>query len=161
MNERRPPPETVTLRPVVAADLPTIYEHQADPESVRMAAVFSRDREAFFAHWTGVLANPSVTVRAILADGEFAGHVSYFNKDGLDSIGYWIDRAHWNRGIATRGLALFLKEIKVRPLHASAARTNGASLRVLERCGFRVTGHEFSPATERYRACETTSLRLD
>jgi len=161
VSGRRLPPVEVTLRPVTAQDLPAIYELQADAESVRMAEVFTRERADFDAHWAKVLVDPGVTARAILADGEFVGTVSCFQAEGLDCVGYWIDRAHWNRGIASRALALLLGEVTKRPLHATAARTNAASIRVLERCGFVVTGHTFSPATARYRACETTSLRLD
>jgi RimJ/RimL family protein N-acetyltransferase len=80
--------------------------------------------------------------------------------DGQDAVGYWIAREHWGRGIATRALGLLLEEVAIRPLHARAARTNAASIRVLERCGFRVTGYEHSPETERYPACEEAVLLL-
>ena len=80
--------------------------------------------------------------------------------DGEDAIGYWIAKEHWGRGIASRALELLLQEVPRRPLVARVARHNGASLRVLERCGFRVMGCRESPASERYRACEEVLLRL-
>ncbi|HBS28926.1 MAG TPA: N-acetyltransferase [Phycisphaerales bacterium] len=149
------------LRPVELADLPALYTHQADPEAIRMAVVNPRDPDAFDRHWRTVLTNPEVHARAIIADGVLVGSVNAFKLEGRDTVGYWIAREHWNRGIATRALALLLQEVPVRPLHATAARTNTASIRVLERCGFRITGHTLSPRCDRYPECETTHLVLD
>ena len=56
---------TVRLRPVVESDLEAFYEQQADPESVAMARVPARDREAHFPHWQAALANQSTLVRTI------------------------------------------------------------------------------------------------
>ena len=47
---------TVRLRPVVESDLEAFYEQQADPESVEMARVPPRDRDAHFPHWRAALA---------------------------------------------------------------------------------------------------------
>jgi RimJ/RimL family protein N-acetyltransferase len=57
-------------------------------------------------------------------------------------------------------MALLLEQVSTRPLHARIARTNAASLRVLEKCGFQITGYEQTPATERYPACEEAILVL-
>lgn len=75
-------------------------------------------------------------------------------------VGYWVDRACWGRGIASRALAMFLDEVIARPLHARVATTNLGSIRVLEKCGFVITGYEHSPATERYLECEEAILML-
>lgn len=144
----------VRLRRVEAADLPVMYAHQCDAESAAMAKVLPRDREAFEAHWARVLSDDRVVARAILFDGEVVGTVSRFDRDGRAWVGYWIDRAHWGRGIATRALAMLLVEVGERPLHAQAARENVGSIRVLERCGFRLVGYEMSPGDERFVACE-------
>jgi len=142
------------------ADLPALFEHQADPESVKMAVVFPRDAEAFTAHWTKILADPSIVARTIIADDALAGSVSCFEMDGLRSVGYWIAREHWGRGIATRALALLLAEIPQRPLHARVARSNAASIRVLEKNGFAVTAYRVSPADGRFPECEEAILVL-
>ncbi len=92
--------------------------------------------EAFDSHWAKVLDDPSVAARAILVGGEFVGIVSCFPRDGQDHVGYWIDRAYWGRGIASRAFRLLLEEVTKRPLIATAATSNGASLRVLQKCGF-------------------------
>jgi RimJ/RimL family protein N-acetyltransferase len=132
----------VELRAVLPADLPAFYEHQRDPESVRMAAFASRDRAAFDAHWTKILADASNVTRTIVADGEVVGNAAVFGHDGVREVGYWIARERWGKGIATRALGLLLAEVDERPLHARVALHNVGSQRVLERCGFKEIGRE-------------------
>lgn len=150
----------VRLRPVEADDLPRMYDLQLDPESNRMAVTIPRTREAFDSHWGKTLNDPKNTTRAILYDGAFVGSVSCFPVDGEDHVGYWIDRAFWGRGIASRALQLLLQEVTSRPLIATVATSNGASLRVLQKCGFVVESVRHSPATDRYPACEEAVLVL-
>jgi RimJ/RimL family protein N-acetyltransferase len=76
-------------------------------------------------------------------------------------VGYWIAAEHWGRGIATRALSLLLELVATRPLHARVARDNVASIRVLERNGFSLTGYEWSPGDERYIECEEAILMLN
>ena len=152
--------DRVRLRAVEAGDLPRMYEMQRDPESNRVAATLPRTREAFDAHWPAALGDPRNTARAILLDGEMVGYVSCFPLDGADHVGYWIDRAYWGMGVASRALELLLGEVATRPLVATAATSNGASLRVLEKCGFVVEGVRHAPATDRYPACEEAVLVL-
>jgi RimJ/RimL family protein N-acetyltransferase len=138
---------TVVLREVRESDLQALYEQQADPESVRMAAVPAREREECFEHWRTVLADDSVYVRAIEVDGECAGHVVTFLRDGREprEVGYWIARSHWGRGVATAALAAFLEEETRRPLIAGVAVHNTGSRRVLEKCGFTLTETQTNP----------------
>ena len=154
-------PRTIVLRPVQEADLPALFNQQLDPESNRMAVSNPRDEQAFAAHWTRIFADHETTARAIIADGVLAGTVSCFRMDGLPAVGYWIDREHWGRGIATRAVAALLSEVQTRPLHARAASTNRASIRVLERNGFVITGSRAAPADDRFPACIETLLLLE
>lgn len=158
-DEKRPIAE-IRLRHVTRDDIQTLYEYQCDPESNRMAAVHPRDEPAFRALWDGVFDDSAVIARAILADERLVGHISIFNMDGVDGVGYWIAKSHWGRGIATRALALLLEEVDRRPLHARVAVHNVGSIRVLERCGFVVTGYQHSPGTERYVECDEAVLVL-
>jgi RimJ/RimL family protein N-acetyltransferase len=132
---------TVSLRPVVEADFAAFYEQQADPEAVRMAAFPAREREDHDAHWRKSLADPQAMARTIVVDGEVAGHVVSFLRDGAGDreVGYWLDRSVWGRGVATAALAAFLVEETRRPLIAGVATHNVGSIRVLEKCGFTVT----------------------
>ena len=157
---RRSSPLPVHLRPVTPADLSDLFRFQCDADGARMAAVVPRDSPSFFSHWDMILADASIIARAITLDSVLVGHISSFNMDGLDSVGYWIARDYWGRGIASRALALLLREVRKRPLHARAARHNVASIRVLERCGFVLTGYQHAPATERFLQCEEAVLVL-
>ena len=129
---------TIQLRDVEPADLPFFFEHQRDPEAVAMVAFKSRDRAAFDEHWAKILANETGLKKTIVVDGQVAGHLVSFIRDGKREIGYWLDRAFWGRGIATQALSAFLKLEQTRPLYAGVAKHNTASIRVLQKCGFMI-----------------------
>lgn len=131
----------VALRDVLASDLGAFYEHQRDPAACEMAAFPPRDRDVFFAHWSKILADAAVERRTILVDGDVAGHLVAWPQDGRRFIGYWVDRAHWGRGVATRAVRAFVAQLE-RPLFAYVAVANVASVRVLEKCGFVCGGAE-------------------
>jgi RimJ/RimL family protein N-acetyltransferase len=150
----------VQLRDVEPDDLPTLFQHQLDPEANRMAVANARDEPAFNAHWAKILGDPTLTAKAILVDGCVVGVINCFKLDGQDAVGYWIAREHWGRGIATRSLGLLLEQVATRPLNARVARSNLASLRVLEHCGFTVTGYQLTPASDRFPECEEALLIL-
>jgi RimJ/RimL family protein N-acetyltransferase len=152
--------DRVRLRPVEVSDLSRMFDLQLDPESNRMAVTNPRTREAFDAHWAKVLTDPGNTTRAVLVGEAFVGTISCFPMDGEDHVGYWIDRAYWGLGIASRALCLLLREVTKRPLVATVATSNGASLRVLQKCGFVVERVRHSPATDRYPECEEAVLVL-
>jgi RimJ/RimL family protein N-acetyltransferase len=128
------------LRDAVESDLDAFFEHQRDPEATRMALFPARDREAFEAHWRRVLADETVTKKTIVHEEEIAGNVVCWSQDGRRLVGYWLGSGFWGRGLATRALAELVVEVKTRPLHAWVARSNVASIRVLEKCGFVVAG---------------------
>ena len=152
--------ETVTLRDVIDADLPVLFEFQRDPVANEMAAFPARDREAFMEHWTSnILGNDAVRSRTILRDGEVVGNIGSWPDSGDTLVGYWIGREHWGKGVASRALALFLVEVDTRPLHAHVAKHNAGSLRVLEKCGFRVVGEQTSE--EFGMRIDEVILRLD
>jgi RimJ/RimL family protein N-acetyltransferase len=65
-----------------------------------------------------------------------------FVRDGERQVGYWIARDRWGRGIATAALTALLEQVTERPLCARVAAHNRGSLRVLEKCGFRLVGEE-------------------
>ena len=126
----------IVLREVVDSDLPIFFEHQRDPEAVRMAAFPSRDHGAFMTHWAKVRGEPSNIVRTIICDGQVAGNIGSWIAEDRRLIGYWIGREFWSQGIATAALTAFIAELKERPLHAFVAKHNVGSIRVLEKCEF-------------------------
>lgn len=133
--------DQVILRDVTDDDRPILFEFQLDEEANRMAAFAPRDWEAFLAHWERVGHNPTAIRRAIVCDGQVVGNIGCWEQDGHHEVGYWIGRAFWGRGIATQALAAFVQQVKIRPLYGYVATHNVASRRVLEKCGFVVSGY--------------------
>jgi RimJ/RimL family protein N-acetyltransferase len=152
--------ERIRLRPVQPGDLPRMYDMQLDPESNRMAVTIPRTAEAFDSHWATVLDDGGITARVVLVGEALVGYISCFPMDGQDHVGYWIDRACWGMGIASRALHLLLREVAKRPLAATVATSNGASLRLLQKCGFVVERVDLSPASDRYPECQIAVLVL-
>ena len=151
--DRASPPPSVRLRDVVEDDLPIFFEHQRDPVANEMAAFSARDRQAFTEHWTAnILGDDAVRKRTILLDGDVVGNVLSWEMSGDTLVGYWIGRAYWGKGVASRALALFLMEVDERPLHAHVATHNAGSRRVLEKCGFRIV---------REQTIEESGVRID
>jgi RimJ/RimL family protein N-acetyltransferase len=133
--------DSVVLRDVTDDDRPILFEFQLDAEANRMAAFAPRDWEAFIEHWERVGRNPTAIRQAIICDGQVVGNIGCWEQDGHREIGYWIGREFWGRGIATRAVAAFVEQVKIRPLHGYVATHNVASRRVLEKCGFVVSGY--------------------
>jgi RimJ/RimL family protein N-acetyltransferase len=135
-------PNTITLRPMIETDLPTLYEQQLDPEATAMAAFPSRDHDAFMRHWIRILADEQVIIRTVEVDGQVAGSILSWELLGELEVGYWFGREFWGRGIATQALKDYLTIVTTRPLYAHVAQHNLGSRRVLEKCGFRVIGED-------------------
>jgi RimJ/RimL family protein N-acetyltransferase len=127
----------VELRDVTAEDVEVFYEQQLDPEALRVAVFPLREHDAFTTHWKErILSVDGNIARTIVAEGEVAGNMLCFERDGKREVGYWLGRAFWGKGIATAALASLLREVAERPLYAYVARSNVGSIRVLEKCGF-------------------------
>jgi RimJ/RimL family protein N-acetyltransferase len=132
------------LREVAEDDLPWLFDFQLDPDANHMAAFTARDptdREAFTAHWNKIMFDPTNIIRIIVCDGQVVGSVSSYEESGRPEVTYWIGRAYWGKGIATRALTSFLAQANTtRPIYARVARDNLGSRRILEKCGFQVIG---------------------
>jgi RimJ/RimL family protein N-acetyltransferase len=152
--ERVADPSTrgVLLRDVTEGDLPTLFDHQLDPQANDMAAFPARDRGAFMAHWLRILGDETVAKKTILFDGRVAGNIVCFEQDGEREVGYWIGREYWGKGVATGALSHFLRQVEERPHYAHVARHNAASLRVLEKCGFEIVDEGAEEVTLRLGA---------
>src|SRR5256885_15056066 len=156
----------VRLRLVEDKDLPIFFEQQRAPEAVRMAAFTHKDpadRNAFNAHWTRIGGDPRITTRTILAGGRVVGNIAAFVDDvfGRKEVTYWIGKEFWGQGIATRALSRFLTEVTKRPIYGRAAKDNVASIRVMEKCGFRISGEDKGFANARGKEIEEVILELN
>ena len=114
-----------------------------------MAAFPARDREAFMAHWTGkILADDTVIKTTIVVRDQVAGNIVCYEQSGKRLVGYWLGRQFWGKGIATRALSEFLAQVTARPLDAYVAKNNVGSIRVLQKCGFTLSGEGNTPARD-------------
>lgn len=106
---------------------------------------------------------------AITRDGgALIGVMDLFRNtpDAVLEIGYWIGKPYWGQGLSTEAARVIMQEAQnrlgVKALMAGAYTDNPASLRVLEKLGFRPTGEEdlyFSMA--RLKKVPSLNLRLD
>jgi hypothetical protein len=74
--------ESITIREVESSDLETFYEHQLDPEVIRMAEFVCedpKDKVAFDAHWKKILNSPQNTNRTIVAESQVDGHIACYD----------------------------------------------------------------------------------
>ncbi|MFF7275689.1 GNAT family N-acetyltransferase [Streptomyces griseorubiginosus] len=153
----------IALREVHDSDLPVFFRQMNDPEALHMAAFTPKDpahRDAFDAHWKRIRASDAVH-RTVLADGDVVGSAAVYGEPGEREVTYWIDRAYWGRGIATAALRELVVQVPERPLYARAATDNTGSLRVLEKCGFRMTARASGYANARGAEIEEFVLVLD
>lgn len=156
--------QNLILREVVDDDLPLFFDFQLDPDANYMAAFTARnpaDREAFTTHWNKILVLPTSINRTIVCDGQVVGSVASYEESGKPEVTYWIGRAHWGKGIATRALTTFLAQVNAtRPIYARVAKDNLGSRRVLEKCGFQVIGETKGFANARGEEIEELLLEL-
>jgi RimJ/RimL family protein N-acetyltransferase len=155
---------SIRLREISKSDLPIFFEQQLDPEAIYMAAFTAKDpadRDGFTEHWAKIMADETITLRTILFEGLVAGHIVSHGWFGEPEISYWIGREFWRRGIATRALSEFLVQMADRPLYARVAKNNQASIRVLEKCGFKHTGEDKGFSNARGEEVEEFILKLE
>lgn len=153
----------ISLREVRDSDLPFFWKHCSDPEAQQIAAFtgeYHYDRGLFDSHWAKIRADPDILNRTVLAGDEVVGHVAVYGPPDEREVTYWIDRAYWGRGVATAALTALIGLDGIRPLHAYAAADNTGSIRVLEKCGFVITGHERGFARARAGEIDEVVLTL-
>jgi RimJ/RimL family protein N-acetyltransferase len=158
----------ITLRPICDSDLPIFFTHQQHQPALQMAAFVHEDpsdRACFDAHWAKLMGTDSVLKRSIEADGRLVGHIMSFempnDQDGFDrEITYWIDHHHWGKGIAGEALSQFLAIEPTRPLFGRAAKDNIASIRSMQRCGFKLIAQERGFANARGEEIDEVVMEL-
>ena len=151
----------VLLRDVREGDLAIFFEQQLDPEAIYMAAFTAKEPanwDAFMRHWRKILADEGITIKTILSQGQVAGYILSHDWFGEPEVTYWIGKEYWGKGIATAALAAFLRLFKVRPLYGRAAKDNLASIRVLQKCGFTISGYDKGFANARGEEIEEVIL---
>jgi len=106
---------------------------------------------------------------AITRDGgELMGVTGLFYRGNTSEIelGYWLGKPYWGHGYITEANQALIHQgyevLKLSHIHAGVFSDNPASLRVLEKLGFKLTGEDemfFSMA--RMEKAQSLSLHLD
>ena len=156
--------ERITIREVESSDLEIFFEQQLDPEAIMMAAFVSsrdpKDKAVFNAHWDKILHSSQNTNRTIVAEGQVAGHIACYPDGDHLEVTYWLGKEFWGRGLATQALNRMLQLVADRPIFARAAADNIGSIRVLQKCGFKIIGTNKGFANGRGEETEEYILRL-
>ena len=138
------------IRPAAAADAQAIFELRVANRA--QLEPYEPDTEAGETRWQLEGARRWVTAGAgrfvIVDEGAVVGGVGVFDIRGIPIssaiLGYWVDRAHNGRGLATRAVAEMLEfafgELELHRLEAGTRVDNVASQRVLEHNGFTCVG---------------------
>lgn len=139
----------LTLRAVRPEDAEDIHRHIADWDVVRMLALppwpYTRqDAIEFAALRTG---------HALECDDEVIGVAGIESRGGKVTLGYWIGRDHWGRGLMTEALTALVanhfERPDAEPLYAGYAFDNPASWRVQQKLGFVKVGEELTHIVSR------------
>ena len=142
----------VRLRAQCADDVPALLALHSDAEVMRFWScppfiAIEQARELFARNERGARAGESVPWAIAREDGALIGTCSLFALDATHRramIGYALDRAHWGRGLASEALRLALAHafdaMRLHRVEADVDPRNRASVRLLERAGFRHEG---------------------
>ena len=151
------------LRRTELSDLPLLFEFQLDEEANYLAAFTSKnpaDKAAYIEKYTKHLNDPTINQQTILVEETIAGSIAKFEIEGDAELTYWIDKAHWGKGIATTALKNFLAIELARPIFGRAAFDNYGSQKVLEKCGFVKIGTDKEFANARGAEIEEVIYKL-
>lgn len=142
----------ISLRPLSVADIEqkTILFKDKDlifnlgNRHVTFDSVTIESERAFFKEQMARTNEKKDLVLEILLDGKIIGIIGTKGIDfeKLESeIGYWIGKAYWGKGYATKAVKLFVKQFfdnfNIKRLYAFSFESNPASAKVLEKNGFK------------------------
>ena len=154
------------LRDVTESDLHILFEHQLDSTANHMAAFTAKnpaDRDAIMAHWTKIIGDRDIFKKTIVFEGNVVGSIARYIEQEFakPEVTYWIGKEYWGKGLATRALSQFLALLPERPIYARVAHDNIASIRVLEKNGFKKIGRDRGFANARSEEIEEVILKLE
>lgn len=149
--------ERLTLRAPTASDLPDLVAlannwQVAEPTAVMPFPCSEDDGRAFLAS----LGDADAPRAYAIANGEdrLMGVVSLkFAEGKAPELGYWLGQPHWGKGYvpeAAAGLLQAAAAAGIADVDARVLESNTASIRVLEKAGFKIIEHTHS-VVERHR----------
>ncbi len=139
--------ENLVLRPPAEQDLAPTSAMLADLSVSRMLARVPhpyrlKDAQAWFAMVER--GDREALIFAISTGGPAIGMIGFKQERGENSVGFWLGREYWGRGLmseaARAAIAGFFNRFDCDALHAGAFEDNPASLRVQQKLGFEIVG---------------------
>ncbi len=129
------------LRPFRADDFEAFHAIVSDYDVVKMLGSWPFPAEEAFTRMR--METPETKAGQVLVievDGAFAGTIGGMSR----GIGYMLGRVFWGRGIGTWAVGEMVRRMfegsDIGEVTASAWADNAASMRVLEKCGFKYSG---------------------
>ena len=133
----------LTLRAARPDDLHALHAIMADPRAMAHWSTLPHDSPEVTRDWMAGMLDQAATghERIVCLDGAVIGKAGGYR---LPDVGFILHPDHWGRGYATEAMAAILPWIwatsDVPALVADVDPLNPASLRVLQKLGFRETG---------------------
>lgn len=140
--------ERLVLREMRDGDLERLCAYLGDFEISRSLSsqpypFLEADGRAFIAQALENNAAQNVTW-AIELDGRFCGCFKVKELQGDANLGYWLGREHWGKGLMSEALHAVLtylfEERQLLVVRGGVFKENPASLGVLTKAGFKITG---------------------
>ena len=145
--------ERITLRHWLDTDAKALYKYASDPEvGPRAGWTPHISEEESLEIIRTVFNNPTTWAIVWNETGEAIGDIGYGPscdcslpaREGEPTVGYWVGKPYWGKGICTEALRLMIAHIRettvIRSLISGHFTDNHASGRVMEKCGFVATG---------------------
>ena len=145
--------ERITLRHWLDTDAKALYKYASDPEvGPRAGWPPHISEEGSLEIIRTVFNNPTTWAIVWNETGEAIGAIGYGPscdcslpaREGEPTVGYWVGKPYWGKGICTEALRLMIAHIRettvIRSLISGHFTDNHASGRVMEKCGFVATG---------------------
>lgn len=145
--------ERILLRPWTEDDAQDLFRYAADAEvGSRAGWAPHRTVEESLGIIRTVFHNPTTWAIVLKETDEAIGAIGYGPscdcalpaREGEPTVGYWVGRPYWNRGICTEALQLMVGYVRehtsIPSLVSGHFTDNPASGRVMEKCGFVATG---------------------
>lgn len=147
--------DRIILRPWQESDAAALYKYASDPEvGPRAGWAPHKSLEESLDIIRTVFNNDTTWAIVLKETGEAIGAMGYGPscecnlpaREGEPTVGYWVARPYWNKGICTEALDLMIRGIKedteITSLISGHFIDNPASGKVMEKCGFVPTGEE-------------------
>lgn len=145
--------DRITLRPWKDSDAGALYKYACDPDVGPQAGWSPHlSEEESLEIIRTVFNNPTTWAIVWNETGEAIGAMGYGtscdcalpSREGEPTVGYWVGKPYWDRGICTEALSLMINQIRktgsLKSLVSGHFADNPASGRVMEKCGFKPTG---------------------